>query len=89
MKYFYSYYNDYSADQFAEDKYFKQWVLYADDDAEKFWNEFMQINPQQQQTILRAKEKLEVLFAGHAFKPLSVEEKSVLKSHIYRQINLR
>ncbi len=87
MKYYYSYYNGYSADQFAEDEYFQQWVLYADDGAEKFWNEFIKINPQQQQTILKAKEKLETLFEGHAFQPLSVEEKLVLKVHIYRQIN--
>lgn len=87
MKNYHSYYNDFTEDQFAADYYFRQWVLYAEIDNEEFWNNYLQINPHQQQTILRAIEKVEASLSQHVMQPLTMEEKLILKNTIFQQIN--
>ena len=45
MKYNHSDFDGFTADQFATNDYFRQWVLYAEIDKEEFWNNYLQINP--------------------------------------------
>lgn len=84
MKNNYSYFVSYTEDQFVENDYFRQWVLFEESDAVDFWDNYLLLNPQQLQVILRAKKRVEAL---HNLKPLSIEEKLVLKNDILKHIN--
>jgi transmembrane sensor len=82
-----SYYNHYTEDQFAADGYFRQWVLFAEADSNEFWNNYLQINPHQQQAILMARVKVEASLSKYSMQPLTEEEKLILKQTIYQRIN--
>ena len=57
MKYNHSDFEGFTEDQFAANNDFRQWVLYAEIDKEEFWNNYLQINPHQRSTILKARKK--------------------------------
>lgn len=82
----YNQYYNYSADQFAENEHFQQWVIYANKEDDKFWKEYLYWHPQQQEIIADAKKMVEVLFNTAVQKPLSAPEKLILKNAIFRQI---
>jgi ferric-dicitrate binding protein FerR (iron transport regulator) len=84
---YYSFYEGFTEDQFVENTYFRQWVKYADNDTTAFWNCYLQLYPQQQQAILRAREKVKSASFREQDQQLTVEEKSILKAAIYQQIN--
>lgn len=82
-----SYYNGFTEEEFASNDFFRQWVLYAEMDKEQFWNNYLQLNPHQQQTILSAREKVEASLRDNTMQPLTVEEKLTIRRTIYQQIN--
>ena len=82
-----SYFDGFTEDQFAANDYFRQWVLYAEIEKEKFWNNYLQLNPHQQPAILRARKKVAASLTQHGIQPLTTEEKLKLKHAIYQKIN--
>jgi transmembrane sensor len=82
-----SHFDGFTEDQFAANDHFRQWVLYAEADKEKFWNNYLQINPHRQPTILRARKKVEASITQLGIEPLTTEEKLVIKHAIYQEIN--
>jgi len=87
MKYNHSDFEGFTEDQFAANNDFRQWVLYAEIDKEEFWNNYLQINPHQRSTILKAREIVEASVAEHGIQPLTNEEKLIIKHRIYQGIN--
>ncbi len=87
MKNNHSYFDGFTEDQFAANHYFQQWVLYAEIDKEQFWNNYLQINPNQQQTILNARKKVETSLTQYGIQPLTTGEKLTIRHTIYQQIN--
>ncbi len=86
MQYYYSYYSGYTAAQFADDEYFREWVLDTDREKYKFWNSYLQLYPEQQHAILKARRMVFASLNAAAAQPLTEEEKMHLKNNIYQQI---
>jgi transmembrane sensor len=87
MKYNHSDFEGFTEDEFAANEDFRKWVLYAEIDKEEFWNNYLQINPHQRSTILKARKKVEASVAEHGIQPLTTEEKLIIKHNIYEEIN--
>ena len=87
MKNNHSFFDGFTEDQFAANDYFRQWVLYAEIDKEQFWNNYLQINPNQQTTILNARKKVEASLTQHGIQPLTTGEKLTIRHTIYQRIN--
>lgn len=56
MKPNFSLYRGYTAAEFASDAYFQEWVWYADADAEKYWQAFLEKHPEQTDQVLMGRE---------------------------------
>lgn len=50
-----SLYETYSAEDFAQDAFFRQWVFAPDPPAETFWRDFLRTHPHQQANLTRAR----------------------------------
>lgn len=87
MKYYHAYYVGFTAEQFAGDMYFREWVLFEDSDKNKFWNAYLRLNPEQQEKIVSARMLVESSLEPASMQPLTEEEKQILKSNIYQKIN--
>jgi len=87
MKNDYSYFEGFTEEQFAENEYFRQWILFAEIDKEEFWNSYLQKNPHQQTAIFIARKKVELSLTQRGIQPLTAEEKSAIRHNIYEQIN--
>jgi len=87
MKNDYSYFEGFTEEQFAENEYFRQWILFAEIDKEEFWNSYLQKNPHQQTAIFNARKKVELSLTQQGIQPLTAEERSAIRHNIYKQIN--
>ena len=84
----YDQYHNYSADQFAENERFRQWVIYANKEDDKFWKDYLYRHPQQHQIITDARKRVELSFSTQRHLPLSAVEKLILKNTIFRHLHL-
>jgi transmembrane sensor len=85
------FYTGYTEAQFAADKYFQQWVLEADEDAERFWNAFLQLHPEKVLAVSRARQLVEGLACNNDYgvtSPLSAAEKQAIKERIFSHLEL-
>lgn len=80
------FYTGYTEEQFAADKYFQQWVLEGDEDAERFWNAFLQLHPEKVPVVSRARQLVEGL-AYNDFG-ISASEKQAIKERIFSDLEL-
>lgn len=83
----YSFYEGFTVDQFAENVFFQQWVKNGDDVTSAYWNGYLQLNPQQQQTILRAIKEVIKTSTSKTEQPLAIDEKLALKTAILQEIS--
>lgn len=85
----FSYYNDFSADQFAADEYFQHWVLTADDESDQFWQTFQNLYPAQSENIFAARKLVVKLRQGKINpEPLTGYEKALIRQQIFEKLNL-
>jgi ferric-dicitrate binding protein FerR (iron transport regulator) len=82
------FYNDFTAEQFAEDNWFQQWVLKMDQEQEEFWLTWLDKHPDRLAVILEARQLVEEQYNNNGVRPLSPSEKEVLKENIYQRLNL-
>lgn len=82
----FSIYKGYTPAQLAEDEYFQQWVNLARPEEELFWNTFLELYPEQQETVLMARVLVLESDKDEEVEPLTPEEKSNLKKQILDQI---
>jgi transmembrane sensor len=52
-------YNQFSADQFAADEYFRQWVLDADSTQDQYWKDYQLLHPEQKDAIGKGRQLVE------------------------------
>ncbi len=84
-----SYYRNFREEEFASDDYFQHWVLTPDDTADVFWKAFLEVYPLQRETVLGARKLVEQLKgSGQQTDALTAEEKTELKSVIFKALNL-
>jgi len=82
-------YIGYTAEQLAEDAWFRQWVLGAEEEHEQFWSSWLEVNPAQNDTVLQARQLVERhTYNNNGVDRLSGIEKKVLKAHIFHQLDL-
>jgi ferric-dicitrate binding protein FerR (iron transport regulator) len=81
----FSRYEGFSAEEFARDAYFQQWVIFPLPDDELFWNSFFEHHPHQQENILLARSLVRNGSYTEHFEPLSGEEKLALRQRILDQ----
>ncbi|MHA4809416.1 FecR family protein [Flavitalea flava] len=84
-----SYYRDFTVEQLAADEYFQEWVLQPDSSKDRFWSDYLQRTPHQQEPVIKARQLVIVLAAGeYSIQPLSFAEKRSIKENIYQQLDL-
>ena len=83
----FSHYDHFSAAQFAADTYFQQWVIFPLPEDEQYWNNYFEQHPDQQETILLARNLVRHGHQVESFAPLEAEEKRLLKQQILQQVN--
>lgn len=79
-------YHHFSAEQFAADAYFQQWAIFPLPEDDQFWNSYFEQHPEQQETILLARNLVRHGHQVESFAPLDAEEKSRLKQQILQQV---
>lgn len=82
------YYNDFSAEQFAHDSYFRQWVTEPDESLEHFWATYLQGDPGREAVLDKARQLVETELHNIYHGPLSTEEKASMKKEIFDQLRL-
>ena len=83
------FYTDYTAEQLAEDAWFRQWVVCPDSEQEEFWTSWLETYPDREDLIARARQLVEQQsYNDYGVRPLSPEEKELLKENIYHALNL-
>jgi transmembrane sensor len=76
----FSYYQDCSADELAQDEYFRHWIIYPTPESDEFWQQYLQLNPGKYTEVFKARTKVQ------AELPLSPVEKATLREAIFEQI---
>lgn len=87
MGYRQSDFKDFTSDQLASNEHFRRWVLYAEPGKDAFWEIYLVMYPHQEQTVLKAREKVEAGSAVHQNQPLTTDEKLAIKYAIFQKIN--
>jgi ferric-dicitrate binding protein FerR (iron transport regulator) len=82
-------YTNYREEQFAADEYFQKWVLHPDTDNSQFWTSYLQLHPEQQKNIARARLLVEELAASdYGFSPLTEEERAAIKKDLFSNLSI-
>lgn len=82
-------YKDFSAEQFARDEYFRQWIIAPDESLERFWAAFLQENPGQTEALQQAQQLVATeVYATYGASPLDAEEKMSMKKDIFDRLQL-
>jgi transmembrane sensor len=63
-------YTHFNTSDFVQDEHFQRWVLHNDESAEKFWREWIRLNPSKEKEIVEAKNILKSL----SFKKFSLKD---------------
>ncbi|HEX9514067.1 MAG TPA: FecR family protein [Puia sp.] len=83
------FYTGYTAEQLAEDAWFRQWVVCPDSEQSAFWTSWLETNPGREELVLQARQLVEQQsYDNYGVRPLSSEEKELLKENIYRALDL-
>lgn len=82
-------YKDFSAEQFAQDDYFRQWIVEPDESLERFWATFLQEYPGHVNRLLEARQLVETeVYNDYGASPLGAEEKASMKKDIFDRLQL-
>ena len=82
-------YQDFTPRQFADDEYFRQWVLAPDETLEQFWAAYQRAYPEQVVLLEAAREIVLAETSGRQdLQPLRTEEKEAMKAAIFNRLNL-
>lgn len=88
MKRDWSYYKDFTEEEFAADEYFQQGVLLPDAETDLFWSDFIKKNPEQRVAVCNASKLVQHLVqTGFHIPFLSADEKQAMKNQIFEQID--
>jgi ferric-dicitrate binding protein FerR (iron transport regulator) len=83
------FYNNFSAEQFARDDYFRQWIIEPETSVERFWTAFLHENPGQAEALEQARQLVTAeVYATYAAGPLGTEEKAAMKKDIFDRLRL-
>lgn len=90
------FYTGFTAEQFAGNDYFRQWVLAPDGVVGEFWLEYLQLYPGQEDAVEAARILVNAGTYGnlegvdhHGMSPLEPEEKSLMKEGIFNKLATR
>ncbi|MDF9798801.1 transmembrane sensor [Catalinimonas alkaloidigena] len=79
-------YTSYTAQEFALDKYFQQWVVAQDEDARYFWESWLAKHPEKQTAVMEAKAFIQAMpFEQYSLSP---EEERGIWVHINSRISV-
>ena len=82
-------YKGFSAEQFASDEYFQQFILTPDKKSEKFFAEFLRRYPGHHQAFYQAAKLVEEVYAASQGNPgLKTWEKQEIRSNLFHSIGL-
>src|SRR5260221_12716286 len=83
------FYTGYTAEQLAEDAWFRQWVISPDSEQSAFWTSWLEADPGREELIDQARQLVEQQsYNSYGVRPLNSGEKDLLKENIYRALNL-
>jgi ferric-dicitrate binding protein FerR (iron transport regulator) len=86
---FFDFYKDFTAAQFADDDYFREWVLRPDESLERFWTAYADNRPEHNALLSKARTLVEhETYRTSAAGPLSDKEKTALKNEIFQTIGI-
>jgi transmembrane sensor len=79
-------YNSYTAEDFVQDHWFREWVLTDNQKTGNFWDNWLNDHPNKRPDVVRAKALLQVLETGH--RNLSSEEIEKSIDKVVQRVNL-
>ena len=83
------FYTGFTAEQLAEDAWFRNWVISPDNEQSVFWTSWIEADPSREDLASRARQLVEQqAYNNYGVRPLSSEEKALLKENIYQALNL-
>lgn len=87
MMRFFDFYKDFTTGQFADDEYYRQWVVQPDETLEQFWSSFLHAYPEKAEMLAAAREIIAAdTLRRREMPPLSEEERSALKTGIFQRL---
>lgn len=85
----YSYYQNFSAEQYAADEYFQAWVLHPDEHSNNFWDSYLNLYPAERHELLAARELVQDIASTDASSlPLTGIEKQEIRDQIFSRLAL-
>src|ERR1700761_1084646 len=85
----FDFYKNFSAARFADDDYFRDWVLRPDESQERFWAAYLATHLEHAGTLAEARKLVEKqVYRSDIGGPLSDNERTALKNEIFEAIGI-